>query len=440
MRHGLRAGTTWLVAALLAVAVPGVAAAAGALPRFFLVIPDADGTTSTALTQTGSFDNPFFENLGTNGRRCVTCHAPEDGWTITPASVQRLFRATNGRAPLFRTNDGSTSPAADVSTLAARRAAYRLLLSKGLIRVGRPVPRGAEFTLVGVDDPYDFASAGELSLFRRPLPSTNLAFLSTVMWDGRETLPGQTIHADLLDQARGATVGHAQGTPPRTATLERIVRFESSLFTARWSDVVAGFLDAAGARGGPAALSRQRFYLGINSTQDPRGTPPTTRVFTIFDAWASAVGSAGAARQSVARGQDIFNERPFGSRGSTCSGCHNAPNAGSSSTATLFNLGVSDEARRTPELPLYTFRCTRGTLRGRTIRSTDPGLALTTGRCADIGKFKVPTLRGLASRAPYMHDGSAATIEAVVDFYDQRFGIGLTDVEKDDLVAFLRSI
>jgi cytochrome c peroxidase len=306
--------------------------------------------------------------------------------------------------------------------------------------VGRPVPPGAEFTLADVDDPYGFASADELSLFRRPLPSTNLRFLSTVMWDGRETPPGQTIHADLLDQANDATIGHAQGAPLGPATLERIVRFETSLFTTQSRDTIAGALDVAGARGGPLALSRQRFHLGINSAEDPLGLPVSRRVFTIFDAWASGVGRGSASRQSVARGQALFNERRFTSRGPTCSGCHNAPNAGSNSTATLFNLGVSDAARRTLDLPLYTFLCTRGPLRGGTIRSSDPGLALTTGRCADIGKFKVPTLRGLAARAPYFHDGSAPTLDAVVDFYDARFGMGLSEVDKDDLVAFLRAL
>src|SRR3989442_369561 len=74
---------------------------------------------------------------------------------------------------------------ADVPTVEARRGAYGLLLRKGLIRVGLPVPAGAEFELVGVDDPYGYASAAELSLFRRPLPSTNLRFLTTIMWDGR---------------------------------------------------------------------------------------------------------------------------------------------------------------------------------------------------------------------------------------------------------------
>src|SRR5205814_1417377 len=66
----------------------------------------------------------------------------------------------------------------------------RIDLTKGLIRVGIGVPAAADFELVAVDDPYHFASAAELSLFRRPLPTTNLQFLSTVMWDGRETFGG----------------------------------------------------------------------------------------------------------------------------------------------------------------------------------------------------------------------------------------------------------
>jgi cytochrome c peroxidase len=46
----------------------------------------------------------------------------------------------------------------------------------------------------------------------------------------------------------------------------------------------------------------------------------------------------------------------------------------------------------------------------------------------------------LAARAPYFHNGSAATLQDVVEFYDQRFTIGLTDQEKADLVAFLNSL
>ena len=49
-------------------------------------------------------------------------------------------------------------------------------------------------------------------------------------------------------------------------------------------------------------------------------------------------------------------------------------------------------------------------------------------------------LRGLSSRAPYFHNGSAASLKDVVDFYDSRFNIGFTDQEKNDLIAFLRSL
>jgi cytochrome c peroxidase len=63
-----------------------------------------------------------------------------------------------------------------------------------------------------------------------------------------------------------------------------------------------------------------------------------------------------------------------------------------------------------------------------------------TGKFADVGKFKGPILRGLAARAPYFHNGSAQTLQDVVDFYDSRFQIGFTDQEKSDLVAFLNSL
>jgi cytochrome c peroxidase len=65
---------------------------------------------------------------------------------------------------------------------------------------------------------------------------------------------------------------------------------------------------------------------------------------------------------------------------------------------------------------------------------------LISGKWQDIGRFKGPTLRALAARPPYFHNGSAATLEEVVDFYDRRFIIGLTPQEKADLVAFLKAL
>src|SRR3569623_1009654 len=91
--------------------------------------------------------DPFFASLGTNGRACATCHVAAEGWSITPADMQARFNATGGTDPVFRTNDGSVSPTADVSTVAARRNAYAMLLSRGDIRVGIGIPSAADFTL-----------------------------------------------------------------------------------------------------------------------------------------------------------------------------------------------------------------------------------------------------------------------------------------------------
>jgi cytochrome c peroxidase len=152
------------------------------------------------------------------------------------------------------------------------------------------------------------------------------------------------------------------------------------------------------------------------------------------------VGRGSAERQAIARGQVLFNGLTLGNGRTACSGCHNAPNAGSSSTGGFFDVGVAAEARRTADLPLYTLRCHAGPFAGQTFRTTDPGRALVTGRCADIGRFKVPILRALAARPPYFHDGSAATLEDVIEHYDRQFGLGLVEAEKAELAAFLRAL
>jgi cytochrome c peroxidase len=81
----------------------------------------------------------------------------------------------------------------------------------------------------------------------------------------------------------------------------------------------------------------------------------------------------------------------------------------------------------------------------------DTGRQLLTGRSGDIGKFKVPGLRNVANTAPYMHDGSLATLEAVIEQYDrggrgdlntdpQIVPLALSAEEKADLLAFLSSL
>lgn len=419
---------------------------------------DPSGQVSTDVVG-GTIDptNPFFQSLGTNGRACSSCHVQSCGWTLTPAFAQARFDATQGTDPLFSPVDGAVSPNADVSTLGARQNAYALLLTKGLIRTGLPIPSGAEFALAAVDDPYGFASAAELSLFRRPLPATNLPFLTTVMWDGRETHEGDTLSEDLAQQAIDATLGHAQAAvTPAAVQVQSIVAFEMSLFTAQSTDAAAGDLTAARGGGGPAALSQQPFFAGINDPfgGNPQSTPFTSDAMTLYPWNGSSPanpGSTEGARAAVARGQNIFDERTFTVSEvaglndllgrpqitATCTTCHDAPNVGDHSRPLALDIGIASASRRTPDLPLYTLQ---NLATGATVQTTDPGRALVTGKWADIGKFKGPILRGVAARAPYFHNGSAATLDDVVSFYDERFSIGLSTQDEADLVAFLQTL
>jgi cytochrome c peroxidase len=88
-------------------------------------------------------------------------------------------------------------------------------------------------------------------------------------------------------------------------------------------------------------------------------------------------------------------------------------------------------------LPVYTLR---NLATGEIEKTTDPGRSLITGLWKDIGRFKGPTLRGLAAHPPYFHNGSAERLEDVIAFYDARFQMGLTDQEKADLLAFLAAL
>jgi hypothetical protein len=411
-------------------------------------------------------DNPFFLSLGTNGRSCVSCHVPSTAWTISPGEVQDRFKKTQGLDPIFRTNDGSNSPLADVSTVEARRAAYSMLLNKGVIRIGIGIPNGAEFALIGVDDPYGFASAAQLSLFRRPLPSTNLRFLTTVMFDGRESFlplgtfpilasntPAQnaaTLFADLMHQANDATMGHAQGPALSEDVATAIVNFEMNLATAQQVVRGAGSVDAGHAEGGPVNLANQNFYVTINDVlgADVSGQPFNADSMTLFQAWEN---SSDPTRASIARGARLFGSKPIAITDvgglnddlqmpvikGTCTTCHDTPNVGNHSVALPIDIGLTNEQFRTPDMPLYTL-FNPATRQTRT--TTDPGRALLTGKWKDIGKFKGPILRGLSSRAPYFHNGSAADLGAAIDFYNTRFDIGITPAERADLIAFLGAL
>jgi len=443
------------------------------IPRFEL---DEDPSGALATFQPGGAtipaNNAFFQNLGTNGRTCFTCHQPQSGWTVSAADVADRFAASRGTDPIFRLVDGATCPSADVSNLAAKRRAYALLIDKGLIRIGLPMTSQTQFEVTAVDDPYGCntdpttgltsPTAGIVSIYRRPLPATNLGFLSAIMWDGREP--------SLASQAKDATLGHAQANPapgPTDAQIAEIVAFESGIFTAQEIDQKVGILHRNGVLGGPVALSLQlsNFFIGVN---DPLGNNPTGALFdpNIFDVYRPWLGAHGInpedvdRRRSIARGEEVFNTTPIAITGVAglndvlkqpsisgfCGTCHDTPNVGNHSVKAPLDIGVSDAGANRPPvldisgLPVFTLTCKQGDLAGQTFTVTDPGRALISGQCADIGKLKGPILRGLAARAPYFHNGSAATLTDVVEFYDQRFGIGFTQQQKTDLVNFLNAL
>ncbi len=341
-----------------------------------------------------------------------------------------------------------------------------MLLNKGVIRIGLGIPANAEFALAAVDDPYSYASATELSLFRRPLPATNLRFITGVMWDGREShapfLPPMDAGADMVDlvaslkhQATDAVTGHAQATTiPSDAQLQQIVGFELGLTTAQSYDFGAGSLSDNDAIGGPRILANLQNYVGINDVlgADPVGAQFNSSAMMLYDGWQSSNGfGSGGARASIARGEELFNTKQIAITGvgglndalglpviaGFCTTCHDAPNVGNHSVALPINIGTADVTRRTPDMPLYTLR---NNVTGATVQTTDPGKAMLSGKWADIGKFKGPVLRGLAARPPYFHNGMAASLSDVVNFYDTRFNVGFSAQEKRDLIAFLNAL
>lgn len=468
---------------------PGAACAPDAiysLGAFPAVVPQAESDGDPAgcagsYNKTGPtnvLENAFFQELGTNGRSCATCHLPPSGMSIGVANIQARLKNNHGTDPLFASVDGANCPNYLPPNIDGRddfSNAHSLLLTRGLLRIFLPVPAGAEFTVKVVHDipvgghpgcnsdpqfNQDTDANGQavqiLSFFRRPRVAANLTFIMaaggaspgpTLMWDGRET--------SLESQARDATFdhGHAQSAvPPTPQQINQIVAFERGVFTAQSFAGDAGQLDAAGASGGPQPLS---------AAPVGQSGPPT---FAEFQAWSGLQGNpANAARAAIARGESIFNTRTFtisnvaglndaqnnNSIQGTCGTCHSQVHAGDNVKARAVNIGLGGGSSAhngpvpDPALPIFEVACTGGKstpFDGALVHTNDLGVAMISGKCADIGKFSGPQLRALAARAPYFSDGSASDLQAVVDFYNRRFQIGLTAQEQQDLIAFLNSL
>jgi cytochrome c peroxidase len=409
---------------------------------------DAVGQSSTAAPSAIDLtaSNDFFHVFGTNGRTCGTCHKVDQGWSFTPAAASKL-PATD---PLF-VLDGSDCLApgqANPNPATSSKA----LLHNGLIRVEIPIPQGADFTLASYTDPLGCPTSplttGVLRMYRRPVPSANSAFSITIMWDGREP--------SLASQANDATLGHAQALLPLLDPhLTSVVAFESGTVNAQSSvgSSPAIKLGNGGVDGGADYLRDSvapSFFPGINDSLSPGFSPV---IFTLYQKWESSTEQGQDAKAAIGRGEALFNSRAFtisGIRGlndregvpasftGTCGTCHDTPNVGNHSKALALDIGVtapSPIGLDVALLPTYTF-----VSGSRTITVTDPGRGLISGSFDDLGKTKGPILRGLAARAPYFHNGSARDLATLVDFYDVRFGMGLSAGEKSDLVAFLNAL
>jgi hypothetical protein len=496
LQNHVRKSRKWLLAAGI-LSLTTVASAA-MLPNLFPLL-DPTGLIAT-YNANGPIDesskNPFFQNLGTNGRSCGTCHLASDAFGLGVDSIRSKFLHSNGRDPLFAAIDGANCP----DNTSHDPSAHSLLLRNGLIRIGMQVPVNAQFQIEAYRDPYGCASVTDssgvqtVSVYRRVLPATNLRYLSAVMFDGRETVQPLTTAAtfqanlmtDLMHQSVDATLTHAQAAASPTQEQQTaIVNFELGLTSAQALDFRAGWLNRGPALGGPMPLSNQSYYPGTNDSlgADPGGNPFNSSAFSLYSSWES---SPDELRRKIAAGERLFNTRPLtisNVRGLTdnaalakalgttvpiapfqgfCSTCHDTPNVGNHSLPLALDIGTGhDPSVETdpliangvsqlsfPDLPIFKITgCpdpfadpANPSTTPFVIFTTDPGKGLVTGLCSDVSRTKGPILRGLAARAPYFHNGAARNLSELLEFYNQRFQMNLTEEEKERLIAFLNSL
>jgi hypothetical protein len=448
--------------------------------------------TITTVNTAGPIEtsgHPFFTPLGQNGRACITCHQPADGMSLSAKTASERWDAAGAKDPLFAAVDGSNCPNLPQDD----RASHSLLIEHGLFRITRPWPPVAsdgspiepEFTLEVVRDPtgcnldsrYGLASDKPVvSVFRRPRPAANLNFATAIgfAFDPKNGLPlvidpesGQPTSGNILADVRVRTLpaqaidalishGEAVGTAIDRAAINGIVDFETRLFTAQSFDTRAGDLAGDGALGGPDNLAVAPAGQLQSSTANP--------IWGEFTPWkdlpAPANGETDPTREfrlSVARGAKIFasrqflvtdtagiNDTGFGNPvRNSCAFCHNMLHAGLDVAPGQVDLGTTNSPHANPQPELPMFRLTCNTTRapqpylGRVVYTHDPGYALTTGKCIDIGKITAQSMRGIAARAPYFSNGSAKTLADVIEFYDRRYELELTDEEKLDLLHLL---
>lgn len=266
--------------------------------------------------------------------------------------------------------------------------------------------------------PLSFGYAG--SVHWRNTPTViNSAYHPKLGWDGK------ALRLDI--QAQGAMKSAvAQNVDPVLAE-ERLRQIPE--YVRRFAEVFGP--------GGPWFDDASRAIAVFESTIVSRNVP--------FDRFIE--GDESALSESAQRGLKLFTTT------AGCSACHR----GRLFTDEDFHaLGVpapddfSDDPVRQITFK-YELRARGVTEEVYRTATDDPGLFLVTKVQTDFGQFRTPMLRELGYTAPYMHNGSFATLEEVIDFYDAGGGetpnldpllrpLGLADQDKLDLVAFLESL
>jgi hypothetical protein len=449
--------------------------------------------------------HPFFEPIGTNGRACVTCHQPADGMALSLRSIRERWEATSGADPLFAPVDGMNCP----SLPRGDARSHSLLLERGLIRIALPwpprrpdgTPIDPEFTIEVVRDPsgcnadpvHGLGSPNpSVSVFRRPRPAANTKYTThqnfgvgpfvgkTGMPTAPDPVTGRPTSMNLLADARlptlatqavDAAINHLQAAgTPSPEQIARIVEFESQVYTAQVASVGAGTLVGAD---GPPAFGPRNLAAGEAGVL---GNNTTRYVFPMGGKWVGlsragddAENARNGARESIARGHDVFMFRTFWIKDSmhlntvglgnpakrTCATCHGMHMTGMDTANGWMDVGTTNlpwasEVPLNPwtsareQMPLFRVACNPGVrphpFLGQVIYTQDPGRALISGQCNDVGTIVMQQFRGLAARAPYFSNGSAATLRELVDFYGRRYNIGLSEQERQDLVNFLGAL
>jgi cytochrome c peroxidase len=284
----------------------------------------------------------------------------------------------------------ATSPADNALTEARAQLGRRLFYDARLSRTGDVACATCHQQRHAFAEPTAVSRGVGGATGTRNAPAlVNLAWSTTLFWDGRTPT--------LEEQA---------GQPIENPIEMNLPLAEAVARVGADADYAGAFADAYG--GAPTEATLRRALASFVRTL-ASGDSPYDRHLRGDD---TTFGAA------AARGEALF----FSERGE-CFHCHPR---GSLTNDGFFNNGTY---------------ATGG----------DRGRQALTGRTGDLGKFKVPGLRNIAASAPYMHDGSLPTLEAVIDHYDRGGGghpstdpqiqrLGLTSDEKTDLVAFLRAL